>query len=154
MMLLNSRSNRESEQLYGIEAEAGRPAENSKPYAVVGEVFCGNTLKVDHQCAQARTKGIDILHMPSITLPVLHHTFVAMEGAFVRTKAQRTQDAPDLCLAVFDPVQAFDNHANSLECPRCSTKAALSQLFQDGAVQRFELAYIESGWKTSQTYFA
>ena len=64
MMLLNSCSERESEQLCGIGAEAGRPVESSKPSEVVGEVFPGNTLETDHPCAQARTKGIDVLHMP------------------------------------------------------------------------------------------
>ena len=68
MMLLNSCSDRESEQLCGIGAEAGRPVVNSKPSEVVGEVFRGNTLETDHPCAQARTKGIDVLHMP----PALH----------------------------------------------------------------------------------
>ena len=65
MMLLNSCSDRQSEQPCGIGAEAGRPVENSKPTEVVGEVFRGNTLEADYPCAQARTKGIDVLHMPS-----------------------------------------------------------------------------------------
>ncbi len=39
MMLLNSCSDRQSEQPCGIGAEAGRPVENSKPSEVVGEVF-------------------------------------------------------------------------------------------------------------------
>ena len=65
MMLLSSCSDRQSEQPCGIGAEAGRPVENSKPSEVVGEVFRGNTLEADHPCAQARTKGIDVLHMPS-----------------------------------------------------------------------------------------
>ena len=58
MMLLNSCSDRESEQPCGIGAEAGRPVENSKLSEVVGEVFRGNTLEADHPCAQARAKGI------------------------------------------------------------------------------------------------
>ncbi len=75
-MLLNSCSERQSEQPCGIGAEAGRPVENSKPTEVVGEVFRGNTLEADHPCAQARTKGIDVLHMPS----ALYGTFKNLDG--------------------------------------------------------------------------
>ena len=48
MMLLNSCSDRQSEQPCGIGAEARRPFKNSKPSEVVGEVSRGNTLEADH----------------------------------------------------------------------------------------------------------
>ena len=54
MILLNSCSDREGEQLCGIGAEV-RPIENSKPFEVVVEVFRGNTLEADHPCAHAYT---------------------------------------------------------------------------------------------------
>ena len=65
MMLLNSYPDRQSEQLCGIGAEARRPVEYSEPSEVVGEVFRGNTLESDHPRAQARSEGIDVLHVPS-----------------------------------------------------------------------------------------
>ena len=63
MMLLNSCSDCESEQLCGTGAEAGRPVENPEPSGVVGEVFRGNTLEADHPCAQARTKSLKLFQL-------------------------------------------------------------------------------------------
>lgn len=45
MMLLNSCSYRQSEQLCGIGAEARRPVENSKPSEVVGRYFVATPLR-------------------------------------------------------------------------------------------------------------
>jgi len=72
----------------------------------------------------------------------------------LRAKAQCAQDAPDLGLAVFDPVQTFDQHAGPFECPPISAKAVFRRLLQDGAAQRFELVCIEFGRTASQTHFA